>query len=117
MIDEMHFTNVIFNLMDNAYKYAREDTPLQLVVTTRNVGENLELSIADNGIGIRREHLKKIFEKFYRVPTGNLHNVKGFGLGLAYVMKIVRDHKGEIKAESEYGQGTTFIISIPLMKD
>jgi two-component system phosphate regulon sensor histidine kinase PhoR len=114
MIDEMHFTNVVFNLMDNAYKYAREGVPLQLVVTTRTVGQHLELSIADNGIGIKREHLKKIFEKFYRVPTGNLHNVKGFGLGLAYVMKIVRDHKGEIKAESEFGQGTTFIISIPL---
>jgi two-component system phosphate regulon sensor histidine kinase PhoR len=116
MIDEMHFTNVVFNLMDNAYKYAREDVPLHLTVTTRTVGPNLELSIADNGIGIKREHLKKIFDKFYRVPTGNLHNVKGFGLGLAYVMKIVRDHKGEIKAESEYGEGTTFIISVPLMK-
>jgi two-component system phosphate regulon sensor histidine kinase PhoR len=117
MIDEMHFTNVVFNLMDNAYKYAREEEPLRLVVTTRTVGTNLELSIADNGIGIKREHLKKIFEKFYRVPTGNLHNVKGFGLGLAYVMKIVRDHKGEIKAESEYGHGTTFIISVPLYSE
>jgi two-component system phosphate regulon sensor histidine kinase PhoR len=114
MIDEMHFTNVVFNLMDNAYKYAREGVPLHLVVTTRTVGQHLELSIADNGIGIKRENLKKIFEKFYRVPTGNVHNVKGFGLGLAYVMKIVRDHKGEIKAESEFGEGTTFIISIPL---
>jgi two-component system phosphate regulon sensor histidine kinase PhoR len=116
MIDEMHFTNVVFNLMDNAYKYAREEEPLHLIVSTRTEGKSLQLSIADNGIGIKREHLKKIFDKFYRVPTGNLHNVKGFGLGLAYVMKIVRDHKGEIMAESEYGHGTTFIITIPLME-
>lgn len=117
MIDEMHFTNVVFNLMDNAYKYAKEEVPLHLTVSTRTAGDQLELSIADNGIGIKRENLKKIFEKFYRVPTGNVHNVKGFGLGLSYVMKIVRDHKGEIKAESEIGEGTTFIISIPLMKE
>lgn len=116
MIDEMHFTNVVFNLMDNAYKYAKEDTPLHLVITTRTIADRLELTVADNGIGIRRENLKKIFDKFYRVPTGNVHDVKGFGLGLAYVMKIVRDHKGEIKAESDVGQGTTFIITIPLMR-
>lgn len=116
MIDEMHFTNVVFNLLDNAYKYAREEEPLRLSVSTRTVGDSLELSVTDNGIGIRKEDLKKIFDKFYRVPTGNVHNVKGFGLGLAYVLKIVRDHKGEIKAESELGKGTTFSISIPLLK-
>ena len=118
MLDQMHFTNVIFNLLDNAYKYAREDTPLQLKVVTSNPdSKHIELRVQDNGIGIEKENLKRIFEKFYRVPTGNLHNVKGFGLGLAYVWKIVTDHGGSIKAESVFGQGTTFIITLPLMSN
>ena len=117
MLDEMHFTNVVFNLLDNAVKYAKENEPLHLVVKTRNEGDKFELSIQDNGIGIKKEDLKKIFEKFYRVHTGNLHNVKGFGLGLAYVMKIVKDHKGTIRTESEYGVGTKFIILLPLIKN
>ena len=117
MLDEMHFTNVVFNLLDNAVKYAKENEPLHLVVKTRNENDKFELSIQDNGIGIKRENLKKIFTKFYRVPTGNLHNVKGFGLGLAYVMKIVKDHKGSIRAESEYNVGTKFIILLPLIKN
>jgi len=87
-VDEMHFTNVIFNLLDNAVKYRREDTPLHLVVTTRDIsGNRIEITVQDNGIGMRKEDLKKIFEKFYRVSTGNLHDVKGFGLGLAYVQE------------------------------
>jgi two-component system phosphate regulon sensor histidine kinase PhoR len=117
MLDEMHFTNVIFNLLDNAVKYAKEGTPLKLVVRTRNVGDKLELTIQDNGIGIKKEDLKKIFEKFYRVHTGNLHNVKGFGLGLAYVMKIIKEHRGTIRAESEFGVGTKFIIQLPLINN
>ena len=117
MVDEMHFTNVIFNLLDNAVKYAREDVPLALFIRTRIEGDKVEISIQDNGIGIKKEDLKKIFEKFYRVSTGNLHNVKGFGLGLAYVHKIVTDLKGTIRAESELGVGTKFIITLPLIKN
>ena len=102
-VDEMHFTNVIFNLLDNAVKYRREDESLKLSVTTRDVsGGRLEVTVADNGIGIRREDLKKIFGDFYRVPTGNLHDVKGFGLGLAYVNKMVRELGGQITVESEH---------------
>ena len=116
--DEMHFTNVIFNLLDNAFKYRREDEPLHLEVATWNQGEDyLCISIKDNGIGIKKDDLKRIFEKFYRVHTGNKHNVKGFGLGLAYVKKMVVLHHGAIKATSEVGQGTKFIITLPIVKD
>ena len=117
-VDEMHVTNVIFNLLDNAVKYRREDVPLDLVVTSRDIsGERLEITIADNGIGIRRDDLKKIFDKFYRVPTGNRHDVKGFGLGLAYVKKMVSELGGEITVESEINSGTKFIIILPLTKN
>ncbi len=117
-VDEMHFTNVIFNLLDNAVKYRREDTPLNLVVTSRDISDDkLEITIADNGIGIRRDDLKKIFDKFYRVPTGNRHDVKGFGLGLAYVKKIISELGGEIAVESEINSGTKFIIILPLTKN
>lgn len=115
MVDEVHFTNVIFNLLDNAVKYC--DKPPLLTVETWNEKDNLIISIEDNGIGIRKEDLKRIFEKFYRVSTGNLHNVKGFGLGLAYVRKIVTEHKGTIKVESELNIGTKFIITIPTLKN
>ena len=83
-VDELHFTNVIFNLLDNAVKYAKLDEPLHLIVRTSNNDDNsmLIIKVEDNGIGISKEHLKKIFDKFHRVPTGNVHNVKGFGLGL-----------------------------------
>lgn len=115
--DEMHITNVIFNLMDNAVKYKRPDVDLELMVKTWNESGKLMISIQDNGIGIKKENLKKIFEKFYRVHTGNLHDVKGFGLGLAYVKKIILDHKGTIRAESEPNVGTKFIIALPLLKN
>ncbi len=116
-VDEMHFTNVIFNLLDNALKYKKPDVNIHLKVRTWNESGKLHISIEDNGIGIKKENLKKIFEKFYRVHTGNLHDVKGFGLGLAYVKKIVTDHKGTIRAESELNVGTKFIIILPLFKE
>lgn len=106
-VDEMHFTNVVFNLLDNAVKYRREDEPLKLVVSTSDLsGNRLRIDIADNGIGIKKDDLKKVFEKFYRVSTGNRHDVKGFGLGLAYVHKMVKEQGGEIHVESEPGIGT-----------
>ncbi len=117
-VDEMHFTNVIFNLLDNAVKYRRDDCPLQLTVATRSLpGDKIEISIADNGIGIKRDDLKKVFEKFYRVSTGNRHDVKGFGLGLAYVHKMVTELKGEIRVESEFNKGSKFIITLPLINE
>lgn len=114
-VDEMHFTNVVFNLLDNAVKYRRDDEPLQLSVSTKNQGQRLIITIQDNGIGIRHDDLKHIFHRFYRVHTGNKHDVKGFGLGLAYVKGMVELMHGNIKAESELGRGTKFIISLPLI--
>ena len=116
-VDEMHFTNVIFNLLDNAVKYKHPDRSVELVIRTWNDDSRLYLSVKDNGIGMKKENLKKIFEKFYRVHTGNVHDVKGFGLGLAYVKKIVELHKGEIHAESEKGKGTTFVVELPVTKE
>ncbi len=116
-VDEMHFTNVIFNLLDNAVKYMREDTAPMLVISTADIdASKLEIRIRDNGIGIKKDDLKRIFDKFYRVSTGNRHDVKGFGLGLAYVKKMVILFKGNIQVESEIGKGSTFIIHLPLYK-
>ncbi|MBD5212919.1 MAG: HAMP domain-containing histidine kinase [Bacteroidales bacterium] len=115
LVDEMHFTNVIFNLLDNAVKYRREDVEPDFCISTRDVSKDrLEIRVSDNGIGIRKDDLKRIFDKFYRVSTGNLHDVKGFGLGLAYVKKMVTLFGGNITVESEPGEGTTFIITLPL---
>lgn len=116
-VDEMHITNVLFNLMDNAVKYRRPEVPLTLMSRTWNEGGKLLISVEDNGIGIKKEYMKKVFDRFFRVPTGNVHDVKGFGLGLAYVRKIIEDHKGTIRAESGTGNiGTKFIITLPLIK-
>ena len=115
MGDEMHITNVVFNLLDNAVKYKRDDDPLRLTIRTWNESGKFCLSIQDNGIGIKKENLKRVFDRFYRVHTGNVHDVKGFGLGLAYVKKVIQDHRGSIRAESELGVGTKFVIVLPLL--
>ncbi|MCK9344161.1 MAG: HAMP domain-containing histidine kinase, partial [Massilibacteroides sp.] len=117
-VDEMHITNVVFNLLDNAVKYRRPDVPLKLMVRSKNEGKDkILLSVEDNGIGIKKEYLKKVFDRFFRVPKGNVHDVKGFGLGLAYVQKILLDLQGSIRAEvGENNQGTKFIITLPIIK-
>ena len=110
--DELHLSNVIYNLIDNANKYS-SDTP-EITITTRNTGKNLIIEIADKGIGMTKEQSKRIFDQFYRVPTGNLHDVKGFGLGLNYVQDIIKKLNGTVKVSSEKDRGTTFEISLPL---
>ncbi|GHV48412.1 sensor protein RprX [Bacteroidia bacterium] len=116
--DETHITNVLFNLMDNAVKYRQQDVPLKLMVRTWNEGGKLLIAVEDNGIGIKKEYLKKVFDRFFRVPTGNVHDAKGYGLGLAYVRKMVEDHNGTIRAENGQGNiGTKFIITLPFIKN
>jgi two-component system, OmpR family, phosphate regulon sensor histidine kinase PhoR len=114
MADEVHFTNLINNLVDNAVKYSRDN--LVLKIGTVNTSKGIQIRIEDNGIGMTKESVKKIFEKFYRVHTGNLHNVKGFGLGLSYVKTIVDAHHGKIKVDSALGKGTSFTIEMPFGK-
>ena len=115
-VDEVHFQNVINNLLDNAVKYRKPDQPIDIYLKTWNEGDKLYLSVRDTGLGIKKENLKKIFDKFYRVHTGNRHDAKGFGLGLAYVKTIVDQHDGEIHVDSDYGKGTTFTISLPVIE-
>ncbi|WP_297717484.1 HAMP domain-containing sensor histidine kinase [uncultured Porphyromonas sp.] len=112
--DEMHLTNIIFNLLDNAIKYRSIERPPHLTVGTSSDAKNVTIYIQDNGIGMKKEHAKKIFDRFYRVPTGNRHDVKGYGLGLAYVQHIISLHHGKIAVESELGKGTKFIITLPI---
>ncbi|MEO5572305.1 MAG: HAMP domain-containing sensor histidine kinase [Bacteroidia bacterium] len=111
MGDKTHLTNALCNLIDNAIKYSKEKP--ELSVQTSNNGQNLIVLVSDKGIGIEKEYQKKVFDKFFRVPTGNVHDVKGFGLGLVYIKKIVELHGGTIVLNSEKGEGTTFTIALP----
>jgi two-component system, OmpR family, phosphate regulon sensor histidine kinase PhoR len=110
--DEVHFMNVITNLFDNAIKYSKEN--LLIRISTHSTTRHLVIRIEDNGIGMTKETQRRIFEKFYRAHTGNLHNVKGFGLGLSYVKTIVEAHQGKIRVDSTIGKGTTFTLEFPL---
>ncbi|WP_343321116.1 sensor histidine kinase [Sphingobacterium multivorum] len=112
--DELHFSNVFYNLLDNAIKYSKGD--LHVNIHSKNVGDTIIVTIADNGIGMSRDHLQKIFDQFYRIPTGNVHNVKGFGLGLSYVQDILRRLNGKITVKSEKDKGTTFEVILPIKK-
>jgi two-component system phosphate regulon sensor histidine kinase PhoR len=115
LADEIHFSNAIKNLVDNAIKYSSTDP--EVSIRTRSQHHDLFIEISDKGIGIEKEYQHKVFRKFYRVPTGNLHDRKGFGIGLHYVKNIIKLHKGSIKLESSPGIGSTFFIKIPLAHD
>jgi len=110
--DEVHFSNIVFNLLDNAIKYSKD--PLRIDVETSNSGQMLQIRFRDNGIGMNKETQSHIFEKFYRAHTGNIHDVKGFGLGLSYVKAMVDAHGGKVRVESTLGKGSTFIVMLPL---
>ena len=115
--DEVHFPNLINNLIDNSVKYAKEDVPPEIKISTAANGKNMTIRLEDNGIGMAKETVKRIFEKFYRAHTGNVHNVKGFGLGLSYVKTMVDAHGGHIKVDSMPGKGSIFTLELPLKKN
>ena len=112
--DKLHITNVIHNLLDNSLKYSSK-SPL-VIISTRDVIGGIIIRIKDNGIGIAKDNHKRVFEKLFRVPTGDLHNVKGFGLGLSYVKSIIDLHKGKIMVESKLEAGSTFTINLKSSK-
>src|ERR1051325_3740295 len=112
----IHAHEVIKDLIDNAVKYSKENVPPFVKITTQSNGKELKIVIEDNGIGMNKETLKRIFERFYRAHTGNIHNVKGFGLGLSYVKTMVEAHGGDITADSTLGKGSCFTLELPLKK-
>jgi signal transduction histidine kinase len=109
--DKLHITNIFFNLLDNAIKYNQRDPVIE--VSTLNEKNEIIILLKDNGIGIESNNLKHIFDRFFRVHTGDVHDVKGFGLGLYYVRKVIHDHRGKIKVKSVPGSGTEFLLSLP----
>ena len=109
--DKIHLTSVIYNLIDNALKYSLTNPEISLLL--ENTTNQIQLTIADKGIGISNDDQHKIFEKFFRVPQGDQHNVKGYGLGLSYVASVIKKHEGNIKVNSQLNEGTSFIISLP----
>lgn len=111
MADRLHITSVVYNLLDNALKYSAENP--EITVLLSDMGNTIILSVADNGIGIPAGYTNKVFDKFFRVPHGNVHNIKGYGLGLSYVAQVIKGHGGNIKVESTEGKGSTFTISLP----
>ena len=111
--DEVHLTNLISNLIDNAIKYSKEE--LHIRVYTHCTHKHFIVRVEDNGIGMSKESVKRIFEKFYRAHTGNIHNVKGFGLGMSYVKTVVDAHRGKIRVDSTLGKGSVFTLELPIM--
>ena len=114
--DEVHFPNLINNLVDNSVKYSKENVPPEIKISTQANGKNMTIRFEDNGIGMTKETVKRIFEKFYRAHTGNVHNVKGFGLGLSYVKTMIDAHGGHIKVDSTPGKGSIFTLELPLKR-
>jgi two-component system phosphate regulon sensor histidine kinase PhoR len=115
LLDEVHISNVLNNLLDNAVKYSPSN--LQVEIDAHPQDQGILIAVRDQGMGMPKEALNNIFDAFYRVPTGNVHNVKGFGLGLSYVRKIVEAHEGKVTVKSKLGEGSTFEIYLPYVKD